>query len=305
MSNSDLEEGFVAFTDHYKCRLFIRPISEITHGAQKKLHTIDFVWLDPSTTHIKLPEQICINCASELGGSETSLLAGLNSEHIIGAPEYLCKVQWPINSYPPTSYQYMTDKACGTFNVNFIQKNKIDHTELLTYVVDLAQGLKYLHNNNLVHSDFKPDNILIFKNKIKIADFGSCMPPKNEKWGDGITIRSPEIMMTNTAEGKTYKGFPHDMFALGYSIFELASPENVKPNCSAKDFEFTEKELYSSEFQEAHQKKLKEAWPKSNNSAEKKLRKLALKLMTINPVNRINANAIELLIHPAILLLQN
>jgi serine/threonine protein kinase len=144
-----------------------------------------------------------------------------------------------------------------------------------------------------VHSDFKPENILIFNDGVKIADFGSCMPPKSDNWGDGITIRSPEIMMKNSERDK-YKGYPHDIFAFGYSIYELASPENKKPYCVANDFEISQEKLYSVEFQEIHDKKLQEAWPQSDNKAEMHIRDLAMKLMTINPANRQDANNVVL-----------
>jgi serine/threonine protein kinase len=42
----------------------------------------------------------------------------------------------------------------------------------------MAEGLRYIHSNNLVHRDIKPDNILISASTtdvvLKISDFGLC-----------------------------------------------------------------------------------------------------------------------------------
>jgi serine/threonine protein kinase len=42
-----------------------------------------------------------------------------------------------------------------------------------TLILQILDGLKYMHNNDVCHRDLKPDNLLVDKEfKIKIADFG-------------------------------------------------------------------------------------------------------------------------------------
>ena len=52
--------------------------------------------------------------------------------------------------------------------------------------LDIAEGLRCLHDNHLVHGDLKPDNILIFmlehsniRYTAKLSDFGFCLPLEN------------------------------------------------------------------------------------------------------------------------------
>lgn len=40
---------------------------------------------------------------------------------------------------------------------------------------DVAEGLQYLHENNLIHLDVKPANVLVCPTGLcKLCDFGSC-----------------------------------------------------------------------------------------------------------------------------------
>ena len=46
---------------------------------------------------------------------------------------------------------------------------------MVGYLVQILQGVEYLHNRRVLHLDLKPDNILVTNlNAIKIVDFGSA-----------------------------------------------------------------------------------------------------------------------------------
>lgn len=46
---------------------------------------------------------------------------------------------------------------------------------MVTYVVQILQGLDYLHTRRILHLDIKPENIIVtHMNAIKIIDFGSA-----------------------------------------------------------------------------------------------------------------------------------
>jgi serine/threonine protein kinase len=41
------------------------------------------------------------------------------------------------------------------------------------YALQIARGISYLHKNNVIHGDLKPQNILLMADdELKICDFG-------------------------------------------------------------------------------------------------------------------------------------
>jgi len=83
----------------------------------------------------------------------------------------------------------------------------------------LAQGVKSIHDANLIHLDLKPANVFIdWEGVLKIGDFGMAStwpaPPGLDGEGDREYI-GPEVL-----SGRFDK--PADIFALGMIMLEIA-----------------------------------------------------------------------------------
>ncbi|KAL3582711.1 hypothetical protein D5086_017043 [Populus alba] len=53
----------------------------------------------------------------------------------------------------------------------------------------VLNGLKNLHEHNIVHLDIKPSNLLVSKDmKVKIADFGVSKIVHGDVWSLGVTL---------------------------------------------------------------------------------------------------------------------
>ena len=48
----------------------------------------------------------------------------------------------------------------------------IPESDCISYIRDIALGLKYLHDNQIVHRDIKAENIMLMNGVCKIGDFG-------------------------------------------------------------------------------------------------------------------------------------
>jgi serine/threonine protein kinase len=96
-----------------------------------------------------------------------------------------------------------------------------------------VNGLKYLHENNIVHGDIKEENILISNLLIpKICDFGFSSINSNTILFYGTEkYSSPELLSNIKNELKKYQcGYKADSWALGLVLYNLNNnvPENER-----------------------------------------------------------------------------
>lgn len=89
----------------------------------------------------------------------------------------------------------------------------------------IVSGLKYLHDNGIVHRDIKDENIIIdSKGYIKIIDFGSATYVRNgpfDVFVGTIDYAAPEVLSGNPYEGK-----PQDIWAIGILLYTIIYKEN-------------------------------------------------------------------------------
>jgi serine/threonine protein kinase len=49
----------------------------------------------------------------------------------------------------------------------------LDEEKILSLILQISEGLKFIHEKGIIHYDLKPDNILLDKKGVvKICDFG-------------------------------------------------------------------------------------------------------------------------------------
>lgn len=94
--------------------------------------------------------------------------------------------------------------------------------EVLKQIQQVCEALAYLHEEGLIHSDIKPDNIGIDKGKAVLLDFGIASfhssDPKPKNNPGSIKTRAPELF-----SGEAKPTFASDVWALGATIMAVAS----------------------------------------------------------------------------------
>ena len=150
---------------------------------------------------------------------EYSLMATLNSPNI---PRPLA----PQLSEDKKRIWYILDWIDGVAASKLLkERGAIDDNTVIQWGVALARVLSYLHANNIIYRDMKPQNVMITKTQpeVHLIDFGTAHVVTET---DYIQERAVGTKGYAPPE-QTKKGVPYDMrwdlYALGATLFALAT----------------------------------------------------------------------------------
>ncbi|XP_058848107.1 MAPK/MAK/MRK overlapping kinase-like isoform X1 [Acipenser ruthenus] len=114
------------------------------------------------------------------------------------------------------------------------RRDPLPENKIKSYMYQLCKSLDHMHRNGIFHRDVKPENILIRRDVLKLADFGSCRsvyskPPYTEyistRW-----YRAPECLLTDG-----HYSYKMDMWSAGCVFFEIVSLNPLFPGSNELD----------------------------------------------------------------------
>lgn len=103
------------------------------------------------------------------------------------------------------------------------KKGKLDLNEAVGIAIEIARGIEVAHNNNIIHRDIKPQNIIISKEgQVKVTDFGIAKVTTSNTIAVGQVVGSVHYISPEQARGG-YLDEKSDIYSLGVTLYEMLS----------------------------------------------------------------------------------
>lgn len=115
-------------------------------------------------------------------------------------------------------------------------KGSLDPVQIKSFTFQLLKGIKFCHDNNVLHRDLKPQNLLInSKGQLKLGDFGLARAfgiPVNTFSNEVVTLwyRAPDVLLGS----RTYST-SIDVWSAGCILAEMYTGRALFPGSSNED----------------------------------------------------------------------
>lgn len=188
--------------------------------------------------HDDTKERVAIKMLSGEHRKDREQISMLRHEHTVGSPlDHPCVLH---------IREFAIDRGTPYLAMDFFDGRNLKQeirnvgAEALAWraermIEQLAEGLEYFHQQNWVHRDLKPDNILVNDEELKLIDFAIAQRPKTGlaklfslkgKVQGTRSYMSPEQIRAEPIDCRA------DIYSFGCTVFELISG---KPPYTASD----------------------------------------------------------------------
>ncbi|MDR0963801.1 MAG: protein kinase, partial [Clostridium sp.] len=100
------------------------------------------------------------------------------------------------------------------------KKARISYKEAISIAIQVGMGIEAAHNNQIIHRDIKPQNIIISRDgKVKVTDFGIAKATTSDTISSNV-MGSVHYTSPEQARGG-YSDQKSDVYSLGITLFEM------------------------------------------------------------------------------------
>ena len=130
-------------------------------------------------------------------------------------------------------YLVMDLLSGGDLRYHISIHKKFSEEQTRFFICGIIISLEYIHSNNIIHRDVKPENLVLDENGyIRLTDFG--IAKINEKDNSSETSGTPGYMSPEVIKSLNHS-FPVDFFALGVIGYEFMKGERPYMGNSRKE----------------------------------------------------------------------
>ncbi|MCL5071320.1 MAG: protein kinase [Actinobacteria bacterium] len=105
------------------------------------------------------------------------------------------------------------------------KKGALNPETIVNYTMQICNALEIAHNNNLIHRDIKPQNILITaEGKVKVADFGIAKSTMADITKTMNIVGTAHYISPEQAQGKVLD-LRTDIYSLGIVMYEMLTAD--------------------------------------------------------------------------------
>lgn len=119
--------------------------------------------------------------------------------------------------------EYVEGKSVGE---RLHEIGKFSESEALGVALDVASALQHANEKGLIHRDVKPDNIMMHRDRVKLADMGLARPTTDERWAmaeAGLAVGTPYYISPEQARGEVQIDIRTDLYSLGATLYHMVT----------------------------------------------------------------------------------
>ncbi len=153
-----------------------------------------------------------------------------------------------------TAYYVMDFLEGGSLDEYIAKKGSLDEDESLEISTQIVDALSYMHSRNMLHLDLKPSNIMMYRGRPVLIDFGLSKqydekgnPESSTTIGGGTPGYAPLEQSNFNGEIDSPRQLPvtMDFYALGGTLFKMMSGNRPPMASNILNLGFPEEELKS------------------------------------------------------------
>jgi serine/threonine protein kinase len=146
--------------------------------------------------------------------TEGAICMALRHKNVVQTYEHGLTMEWE---------QFIVMELIDGMGMNFLIETKSPQLEgrRIDYLIQMAEGLEYIHTQGYLHRDICPRNVMVTREGLlKLIDFGLTIPYKPEFCKPGNRTGTPNYLAPELIKRQS-TDHRVDMFALGVTAYEI------------------------------------------------------------------------------------